>query len=187
MNKQPEQTAKTRQTLINAFWELAHEVGIDKVTVSAVTKRAKLNRGTFYAYFTDMPDLLAQAEDDIIHEYQHIATTAVYEVGLENSELIAKRISEAFYLFDDKFFLLIGKNGDPDFRAVVQDEATKMFRDVFAPICDTDKCDYYMAYITSAAIGMLNYWHEKGRKISVPELVQTIYSLATQGIMGTIV
>ena len=52
MKKQPIQTAKTRQTMIDAFWELAAIQGIDKVTISGITKKAGLNRSTFYVYFT---------------------------------------------------------------------------------------------------------------------------------------
>ena len=36
------------------------EKGLDKVTASALAKEAGINRATFYAYFTDMDDLIFQ-------------------------------------------------------------------------------------------------------------------------------
>lgn len=40
--------------MIDAFWNLAAEQSLDKVTVSAIAKRAGVNRGTFYVYFSDV-------------------------------------------------------------------------------------------------------------------------------------
>lgn len=182
MKKQPEQTTKTRQSLIDAFWELALEAGLDKVTISAITKQAGLNRGTFYAYFSDMPDLIAQAEDDIIHDLQRRVRTLIAEGALENFDLVSAMVCSIFELHSDKFFMLIGQNGDPNFRAVVQSEATKMFREIFAPIRKTENGDYLMAYLTSAAMGTLSYWHERGRKIELTKLLEVILGMATTGL-----
>lgn len=184
MNKQPEQTSRTRQSLIDAFWDMALDKGMDKVTISAITKRAGLNRGTFYSYFSDMPDLVAQAEDDIIHDLQRQAWSAIADGALLNFDMVSSMICSIFELHGDKFFLLIGQNGDPNFRAVVQSEATKVFREVLAPIRNTENGEYIMAYLTSAAIGALSYWHERGRKAELTELLGVIFGMATGGITG---
>ena len=68
MKKQPEQTAQTRRKLMDSFWKLFCDDGIDRVTVGAVTKCAGYNRGTFYEYFTDVYDLLDQLEDELLGE-----------------------------------------------------------------------------------------------------------------------
>ncbi len=46
--------------LQEAFLQLLAEKPFDKITVSDVTRRAGLNRGTFYAHFDGMADLLEQ-------------------------------------------------------------------------------------------------------------------------------
>ena len=56
MKKQPQQTAQTRKKLMDSFWKLYCDDGIDRVTVGAVAKDAGYNRGTFYEYFTDVYD-----------------------------------------------------------------------------------------------------------------------------------
>ena len=66
MKKQPEKTARTKQNMIDVFWKLAEEKGFDKVTASALAKEAGVNRATFYSYFTDMDDLVFQAEEQIL-------------------------------------------------------------------------------------------------------------------------
>lgn len=186
MKKQPIQTAKTRQTMIDAFWELAAIQGIDKVTISGITKKAGLNRSTFYVYFTDITDLLIQAENDIITDLQERMKSAIIEGGFDNFEIISKKMVDVFALYDDKLFMLIGKNGDPNFRAIVIDAATKMFREVFKPLENSQNSEYITAYLTSAFMGALSYWHESEKRISIMELAKILHSLATKGLNGVI-
>lgn len=186
MKKQPIQTAKTRQTMIDAFWELAAIQGIDKVTISGITKKAGLNRSTFYVYFTDITDLLIQAENDIITDLQERMKTAIIEGGFDNFEIISKKMVDVFALYDEKLFMLIGKNGDPNFRAIVIDAATKMFRELFKPLENAQNSEYITAYLTSAFMGALSYWHESEKRISIIELAKILHSLATKGLNGVI-
>lgn len=183
MNKQPEQTARTKQTLIDAFWELSKEVGIDKVTISAITKRSGYNRGTFYAYFTDIQDLLAQAEDDMIHDFQYKMKTAIRKDGCIEFETVLNKIVEGFTIYDDKFFLLIGKHGDANFLARIREESADMFRELFDPENQNPYREYFIAYSTSAFTGLLTYWHDSGRNISTQELANILYGLVTKGVL----
>lgn len=184
MNKQPEQTAKTRQSLIDAFWELAFSQGVRKVTVSAITKKAGVNRGTFYAYFIDIPELLTQIENDLIHDLQKRLISTPVNGSAADFNAISGTLIEILSIYDDKFFLLIGENGDPNFRRRIQEEATKKFKEVFQPILHTEQGEYIVAYLTSALLGLLTYWHSTGRKISAIELGSILYGLATTGVLG---
>lgn len=182
MNKQPLKTAKTRQAIIDAFWELSAAQGMDKVTISAVSRRAGLNRGTFYEYFVDLPELISKEEDVIIADLRERMKSGIREGGFQNFELISEqRILDAFTLYDDKLFMLIGKNGDPNFRARVIEEASKAVREVFRPF---ENSEYIVAYLTSAFMGVLTYWHETGKQIGNMELAWMIHTLVTQGMGG---
>lgn len=100
MKKQPEQTARTRQKMINTFWELAEKQGLDNVTISAITKKSGLNRGTFYVYFQNMDDLLEQAEDDIICDLRAKIRTAVDEGGFNNFETVFPKIIDIYAMYE---------------------------------------------------------------------------------------
>ena len=54
----------TRQALMDAFWTLYKKKRIEKITVKNITDAAGYNRSTFYQYFLDVYDILAQLEDD---------------------------------------------------------------------------------------------------------------------------
>lgn len=49
---------QTKQSLINAFFELVSQKDFEKITVADITKGAKVNRATFYAHFSDKYELL---------------------------------------------------------------------------------------------------------------------------------
>lgn len=47
--------------LIDAFWACLEDHRLADITISAITKSAELNRGTFYYHFRDIDDLTARA------------------------------------------------------------------------------------------------------------------------------
>lgn len=181
MNKQPEKTAQTKRCMINAFWELAETHGMEHVTISAIMKRAGLNRGTFYVYFTDLPDLIEQAEREIIEDLQGKAKEVIQSGGIQDIQTVVEHIMELFLRYDSKLFLLLRKNGDPNFRTFVINEFIKMFSEL--PLFESTKnSEYIPVFIASAFMGVITYWHETGKKVNHMEVVKIVHSLVTKGI-----
>ena len=57
---------KTKKQLRGALTSLLLEKDISRVTVRDVADLADVNRGTFYAHYSDVYDLLHQLEDDLL-------------------------------------------------------------------------------------------------------------------------
>lgn len=49
---------RSRKLICSALIDLLLEKPLDKITVTDVVRRAEINRGTFYAHFTDIPDVI---------------------------------------------------------------------------------------------------------------------------------
>lgn len=186
MKKQPEKTAHTRQTIIDSFWELATRQGIDKVSVSSVTKKANLNRGTFYVYFTDINDLIGQAEEEIIADLRERLEESICDGGFESYAVASEKMIDVFTRYNEKLFLLIGENGDPYFIARVREIAAKVFCGILNQSKDNPYSDYVVAYATSVFTGLLTHWHNSGRKIGIDELTALTHGLITKGVLGCI-
>ena len=184
MNKQPEQTAKTRQSLIDAYWKIAEKEGLGKVTISGVTKLAGFNRGTFYVYFTDIDDLLYQAEQEIISDLRTKLLSVVSSTDFTDFSNVSSRLIEIIGCYDDKLFILLGKNGDPHFLDNVRKEASVVFKSIFKIQEETPYQPYIIAYLSSAFTGLLQYWHETGKKISLEELSGIAHGMALHGAFG---
>ncbi len=184
MNKQPERTARTKRNLADAFWSTAEEKGIRRVTVSDVTKSAGLNRGTFYEYYTDIPSLTEEAEEEILSELRQQMKTALAALGQNDPQSILARGLEIFSRYDSRIFLLLGEKGDPNFRRKLQREAASILSETGSGTEKLLDQDYVIAFISSAFIGVLQYWHESGRPIGVEKLLGILQRLGFTGLQG---
>lgn len=55
---------RSRRLINQALAELIREKPVDKITVTDIVKRADINRGTFYAHYADVPDVLEHQVED---------------------------------------------------------------------------------------------------------------------------
>ena len=49
---------RSRKLINNALADLLLEKPLDKITITDVVRKAEINRGTFYAHYTDIPDVI---------------------------------------------------------------------------------------------------------------------------------
>lgn len=49
---------RTKDIIIDAFWQLLAEKPYNKITVKDIVDRCQINRNTFYYHFHDIPELL---------------------------------------------------------------------------------------------------------------------------------
>lgn len=49
---------RSKKLINNALADLLQEKPLDKITVTDVVRRAEINRGTFYAHYTDIADVM---------------------------------------------------------------------------------------------------------------------------------
>ena len=50
--------ARSRKLIVDALADLLQEKPLEKITVTDVVARANINRGTFYAHYRDIPDVV---------------------------------------------------------------------------------------------------------------------------------
>ena len=63
---------KTKKQLRGALTSLLLEKDISHITVRDVADLADVNRGTFYAHYSDVYDLLHQLEDDLLSRLDEV-------------------------------------------------------------------------------------------------------------------
>lgn len=184
MSKHAEMTIRTRQNLIEAFWNLISQSSLNKITVSSITKEAGYNRGTFYEYFKDIPDLLEQIENEMIEEL----TKQVHEKFNHrlpfDLQILSRECAIILGRFDDKLFLLLNENGDPSFSARFKEKFMHEIMNFF-DFGENDRYkDYIIAYCYSALIGIRLHWCKSGKEISFEEIVYITQTLITSGVFG---
>ena len=165
MKKQPQQTAQTRKKLMDSFWKLYCDDGIDRVTVGAVAKDAGYNRGTFYEYFTDVYDLLDQLEDELLGELERNAA-AIVGAGLPRSlHEFSMRCAQLFATHNEEVLVLLGDKGDPRFLVKVKRTMMPFFLQV-------------------TGVSEVSQWHENGRDLPPEEFLEMMQTLVANGVSG---
>ena len=110
MAKAEYRSAIRSKKLINeALADLLTEKPLDKITVTDVVSRADINRGTFYAHYKDIPDvvdhliqqtfstirdaMIAQAATD--HNIEHTLLTAIQSILEEDLSFYRKILNSS--------------------------------------------------------------------------------------------
>jgi AcrR family transcriptional regulator len=186
-------TQRTKKLLRQALLELIEEKGLESITVSDLTTRAGINRGTFYLHYRDVYDLLEQLQTEVLKGLAILAREVEFLDVIEH----AKRnepypgllpIFEYWDLHSDFCKAMLGPKGDPSFASRVRQ---MMKDDIFGKVVDLVNAsrvseigvplDYVLAYMTSANLGVIQHWYDTGKTKSAREMATIITRLAGLG------
>lgn len=187
---------RTKKALRDALTELMKEKTFDEITVSDLTTRADINRGTFYLHYRDKYDLLEQSEEEIIEGIKDIRNKKklltledIHTFDYMNEPI--PFVTELFeYLQDNADFMtvILGAKGNPAFhiklKSVMRDimaEGILMHLkedELFVPL------GYLSAYAISAQLGVIQHWLDTGMK-ETPDKVSLIISRLVFGDPST--
>lgn len=81
-----EKRIQTELKIQNAFIKIVKEKSFDKLTISALIKEAKINRGTFYIHYLDKYDLKSHYEDEMILDIKSIFSNYEKPDSLRNQD-----------------------------------------------------------------------------------------------------
>lgn len=176
MNKQPEITERTKQTLATAFCDLYTKKSIDKITIKEITVHAGYNRSTFYQYFTDVYDLLNYIEDDLLTAMKQSWKT-------ESGALLSPDLGQLLLLFENKEHYLravFGDYGSIHFlerlkRELPLDEIKKLFPQ------EEKLLPYLLEFHIATSLSLFRVWLKNGKDIPADVLFELIHNLYTNG------
>lgn len=168
---------RTKKMIRNALSELIEEKGFNDISITDIAARADINRGTFYLHYNDKYDLLKKIEDEIIQEIicncKTMSNLSVQDVD-SASKAMPFMIELFEYLKDNAVFMksILGCNGDPIFaRKLKEIIGSCMFKgnsvlteNMLVPE------SYFIAYVLSAHLGVIQQWLESGMEKSPDEM-----------------
>ncbi|MCD8200511.1 MAG: TetR/AcrR family transcriptional regulator [Clostridia bacterium] len=184
MNKQPEITARTRETFIEALWIMLKKHPVNKITIGELAKTAGYNRGTFYEYFSDIYDVMHQAENELVEAFQTHMLERFPNGAPQtmDNEMLSSAV-EFFDRYGDKLTILIGENGDPSFFDTLNSQLFP-FLNKLTGIKYNRFSGYITAYTSSAVVNVFREWIKNGKDLKKEELVELLFVLIGRGAMG---
>lgn len=173
MNKNSEET---KERIKKAFIKLYKENRIEKITISQLTKEAKVYRGTFYYYYTDIYDLLEQIEEKFFKEVIEDVLGVIEGILVGDIEKRAVEITEHFKKYEEIMTLFfVDKPNTTLIKRLKEAAKCKVLMKLGIDnnnLSNEDK--YILEYIASAQVGIITKWIENKRDINAVDLAKII-------------
>ncbi|AEJ23610.1 TetR family transcriptional regulator [Weissella koreensis KACC 15510] len=184
-------TNQTKSQIIDAFITILNTKDISKITISDITKEAKINRGTFYRHFDDKFDLINKKEDEILDQTKDILKKYLDD-NVTSSSFNTYRTEVLSVLNNNSSFIsaMIGENGDLTFETKILTEMYTFSQNnikYFGIVIDhpTIEQEITLQFLTNGLLGVIKTWLQN-TDISIEELSQIIDDIIEKGILNTI-
>ncbi len=171
----------TKMALKQSLLELMHDQPIEKITVKNICEKADINRGTFYAHYSDPYDLLTQIEDELFNEILKSVETSlqaeaisvllsdIFESIMKNRELCSVLFSE----YGDKAFI-------KRIMFIARDRSIEEWKKLL-PSAKAEQLEMLYMFYASGCVAVIENWMKTGMKESPQELTEFIEKISTNG------
>jgi AcrR family transcriptional regulator len=190
-DKMDRRQLRTKQLLRKTLFELMEEKTIESITVTDISIRADINRGTFYLHFRDVSDMLEQIKEEMFEKIRRVVIQMDPKEVMEYASKgeaypIPVKIFEEIVRNADFFKAIFGPNGDMSFARRLKDFMSKHIYNKLTYLQPQDENllvprDFIIAYMSSANLGVVLHWIESGMKLSPLEMGQIMTQLVSHG------
>lgn len=172
---------RTRALLRDALVQFVAEKNFSSLTIKDVTRRAGLDRTTFYLHYTGLHELLEDCARDLFNQMR----TEIYAnkpVHLQHDSVrLEPFVESVFHHIEkhEKFYrAMLGRQGDPFFRGLFQELLSEL---IFEPIAleprreDSDhQLEMTLRFFSAGFTGIAAWWLEKGMPVPVEQAARQI-------------
>ncbi len=172
-------TLLTKKMICNSYLELAETMPLNKITVTAITKKANVNRGTFYRYYVDPDDLFAKIEHEFANQLlQRIQLTATQSIDSWLDQMLS-------FMQDHRQtarIVLRNSTGSLPLNEVIESlrpMAEKLFVRRFKTMDQRKLLGYYIFFV-SGTLQMIRQWLDDEKPLTIEEMTQLLLSIYVQ-------
>ncbi|TWK09681.1 hypothetical protein CHCC20442_4468 [Bacillus licheniformis] len=187
--KKDRRVKRTKKMIRDALSELMKNKAFEEISVTDISKKADINRGTFYLHYEDKYDLLDQSEEEIIQEINKIAKRSIHSMDVLNQDVIDHPLTfvvDIFqYIKENEVFMkaVLGPKGPGSFRLKFKSVLISNLKRLKTAI-RTDPIvpeDYLISYITGAHISVMQQWLENGMKETPHDMALILSKITGMG------
>lgn len=181
---------RTKRMIRQALADLIEEKGFDAITVSDLTQRADINRGTFYLHHRDKFDLLEQYENELFQEIEAIAKKVDVEDLRrfnEKQQPVAFNVKLLEYIQANAKFMnaVLGPRGNVAFQVKFKEHLKLNVGRIFLKEAAAENMkvpkEYLLSYLVSAHLGIIQEWLKNGLKETPQEISGFIATISLLG------
>lgn len=179
-------TRVTKMLIRHAFTELLRQKPIQSISIKELCETAGINRGTFYAHYTDIYDLLHRMEEEMLADFQRALepllatdsdgltpvkiTTGIFQCLKDNADVCAVTLGD----YGDKAFALRLMN-------LGREKCVETYLKFFAD-ATPKQIEYFYAFVSAGCIGLLQKWLSEGMASSAEEVAAMAENIMMYGM-----
>lgn len=174
---------RTKRIIRQTLTELLAEKSLKDISVSELTEKADINRGTFYLHYRDIYDLFEQIEKETIEDFTR--TISKYKKPAQTLWLPMFLDLLKYVAANSQIFLAILKTKENTFLHQIIDlhrPKTKEEWRMLFPVGREEYFEYYYSFITNGCVAMLLRWFENGMKESPESIAELAEKMMTSCI-----
>ncbi len=186
MYKNDQRTRLTKMLIRKALTALLSQKPLQSISVKELCDQAGINRGTFYAHYTDIYNLLEHIEAEMMADFQQALHPLLDEGNDDVTPLkITAGIFNCLKENADLCVVTLGPYGDKKFAtqllAVGRQKCLACYSKQFGD-ASPKQIEYFYAFVSAGCIGLLEKWLSDGMTTSADEIAQVAESIMLNGI-----
>ena len=178
-------TRVTKMLIRRAFTDLLRVKPVQSISIKELCEKAGVNRGTFYAHYASVHDLLMQMEDEMLAEINEVLSSLL---PTDRGDVSSLRIStELFQCLKDNADLCtvtLGDFGDKSFAVRMLNMGWEKCFEAYSRYfrgASPKQIAYFYAFVSEGCIGLLRRWLREGMTTSAEEIAAMAERLMLYG------
>ncbi|WP_294550249.1 TetR-like C-terminal domain-containing protein [uncultured Pseudoflavonifractor sp.] len=178
---------RTKQMLRSALLELLREKSVDQITVTELTQKADVNRGTFYGHYKDIYDMVEQMENEMFQEFSDLLHAYPADALRHGLRPILQDVFAFLQRYGDVAAALLERDRDTRFleklKGMVAERVSLEWGRLYQFSTPKEQA-FCLSFLVGGAVGLIQSWLEGGRKESPEELAALSEAMILRGIEG---
>ncbi|MCU5745277.1 TetR/AcrR family transcriptional regulator [Staphylococcus sp. SQ8-PEA] len=182
---------KTKDAIRHAFISLLREKTLEKITISDITEKADINRGTFYLHYLDKYDLLDSLENEYINLLSQSLNYELFLTPQMDPESFAREFANQIlhnildYIADNiEFYRVIFNIGHTT--RIEEKISQTMYENMDKHITQGDTIagvpkSYFHSYVAGATISFIKHWVTEENPKSSDQVVEYLFRIVYNG------
>lgn len=180
---------RTKVALREAFCELLEETPAYGISVTNLTKKAKVSRVTFYIHYQDMTDFIEKVCDWVLSDMVWPPAAEMNVFNIENAKLIFTKQAQSVADNAVLFRALLGDNGPnyfwDKFSAVIESEYNVYLEKSKIEFSEQNTRDI-VKYVSAGKLALLIDWIDNDPMVPTEEMVDKIMQLTYRGVFDSL-